>query len=1689
MTDLINLIIENWYITVIVLAVFASLCLGVFKGAKHGIRAMTVLLVVLIVLFASLIIYYFIEKDLDGLIKFGIAWLPTIIFLVIVILSTLVGIHRGLRKSLILLLHAVIIGGSCIGAFFFCVSSPQVDKGLLDLVNVFMGEGGLQNQLGVSSSCETMREVLLEYVNGFTVDMGEFGILLQSNSAYVLTLINMAYRLAFAIVFYLVYLLLSLIMYIIYLFCYPERKYRRKRDIRFAKNEVDCAYHKRPVGGGCVGLARGLVSGIISLSFVGSIFFIAVGGTGASKLPEDISFGENYDPYVSIYRSIENYGEQGIFKVLNAIRDPEDTPYYLFAADLVFSGGLDDEEHGVSGNIKFRKELAAYTGFAKNTLALLLKYDTEGNIKAIMRGEVEDGKQAMDRILNVCQQPEFRVEFNNLIDNFDSQTYVINFALSLADAVVANIDDMSFMSSVSADNKELLQIMFKRGYLSETIPDERDRKHLVSNEEQEIPPHLTINHLLTKKDAQIVLDIILSIVSNEINTEDPATIARVLIPYIEDLSILSTERSKEMDPVLGRLYCYFDNKYLTEEGEDGITYAEVKDESVFWTKEIRALMGVSDGIFTMYDKVQGEADGMLDRVLSLFDETTEGYEENVRTYEELTSVMSDSKLISKVLGSKKISRILKEQLSEFGDVYLPENIRYANEYDKDGNLISHGEAYQLLRGLRLLADKQNREIIDMVRADGVSYQDVLKKVSSTITRDDPYAPGNSLASYLTESVLLRSAISSVMIENSGETLIVPTLSLETNENSEAINLINKFELRQIMEALPELCDMLLSLASEEVKAEDIKNILDSAAFNSLLDNGNKIVEGTISKAVIDMLADNDRVIISKKLENYEEWITVGTAGELRKLLYTIDALALDIEKLIEGEGLDGGAIFEKLKSLDNDSVGRLLDSGVFYYTASKMMDEGDFAFEGFEVIVPSSSCQALTDDKLDRVIKKDELTAVFIDLKDFGLSSDISNENIIRKLVEQKAVLNRSNIISASVVNFIVTHEDICNALSVPQTYIDAGRKDKLYSFDGNNIWRYELPNMIGALDEIFGISQMGEDEEFIFNAETISQKTNELLKSLNNLSVSRPESKLTRLDVCYSSDILKNNITTELDSALEGVVDADVIASAKSGGYYTLQELRALSETAQIFDIDILEIDSNELASKVKKEIITLNKPRPGDGRTTLDIMEPSAIIKYFVTDSIDKALNGDAQDDETLIDIPVRDSFKTGKFYPKSEISALVDALEALGIDDIDSVISTDSFTSVSRYRDNIDTICTSGIVTGIITKKIDSALTEDVIEVKVKRQIKGNKQAYSKEEISALIDALDELGMTEFSDFEGVDFTEKLNSLNSPGSKDEQKTKLDIIYASDIVAGVFTKSVKDTFAESGGRLVYHDSANRSDLSVLRKQEIDALITLLNGNILDDLDVGSISLESVRTQLAPDSVGAPRSYLVSANFTLSLIENKSLYVPSGVYKNRLINAEESVRFIDALMALQGGQSMDDWTVEDDMVLPDRESREMILKSEIMRATFSHHVFTNENNTDIILSHANMDVSGYRVTQYSETASRIAVISAYQLNALFDLIESLGGQELEIPSFDSLEAIKGLSGNLDALYAFDVTRYNMSGVIMNDALLSQYIPESYVYSDNCYKFNVSGGVVSWTDTKVEALTRDGIQNIIDGQL
>ena len=173
----------------------------------------------------------YIYENAEYLSKLLVSWVPTLIFAFTILIGTLVGIRRGARKSIVLLIHSLAIFTLCITLFLLLVSVQPVDALLLKIINLVLGnETGLQNMLGVSVECETLKEVILYTILEFAENSGDIGIIFEGNGAYIMTLIDLVYRIVFGLVLYVLYFVLIFLLYVIYLLFYSTRKYIKKRN-------------------------------------------------------------------------------------------------------------------------------------------------------------------------------------------------------------------------------------------------------------------------------------------------------------------------------------------------------------------------------------------------------------------------------------------------------------------------------------------------------------------------------------------------------------------------------------------------------------------------------------------------------------------------------------------------------------------------------------------------------------------------------------------------------------------------------------------------------------------------------------------------------------------------------------------------------------------------------------------------------------------------------------------------------------------------------------------------------------------------------------------------------------------------------------------------------------------------------------------------------------------------------------------------------------------------------------------------------------------------------------------------------------------------------------------------------------------------------------------------------------------
>ena len=1533
----------DWAIALYIFFAVLILLAVLFKGLKVGIILIIIAAVLAGLGVLTAFVFMLINWDLLRIIDFAIKWGPTILFVTIITISTLVNAKRGLRKSLILLAQAV---GACVVCtifFYVCVNSEGFDRLILQITNLILkNNSGLQNMLGVSPECSTLREIFAEWLPNLLG--GDLKILFAANPQYLITLADMAFRIVIAVLTLVIYFILVFILYLIYFFAYPERRYKKKRNLAVTRNTADRTYKKHHIGGGAVGLVRGITAGLLSLSFIGSAFFMVAGGMGYGTMGDYDWDNDDYNFYYSIYRSVESYGSQGIFKVLNTMTDSRDTPFYLFAADMVLSGDLDDEENDIDDkNINFREEIAAYTGFARKTLKLLMKYG-EDDIVAIINGR--GGDDAFDTIVNIMTIPGFREEFDVLIKEFDSKTYVINLGMSLINTIVDRIDDISFTSSIGEDDKELIKILFKKGHLSETIPDELKLKQdieagILSPGDVKARPRIKVSHLLNKDDIRIALEVALSILSGEQKTDDTMGLVKALLPEIKQLSILKTSRSGELDPVLARLYCYYENKYLTMPGEAGITYTSVANKNIKWLEELNTLLDVTDDALTFWNNIYDEHSTALDMALWAFDKDNPDCEENERCYDNICNALENSEIIGTAMSTSYMYHALKYSLAAISEnIYIPENLVYNRTVNADGS-VTMGELHQFFKGFRLLASPENRAVLDKALdyADGndVDTTELLKALSDALKTKDDY--GYTLSHYFTESYLLRSVLSIVMIERGEDSIYVPVASLDRLEDGTVVNMINKRELKELLDNLTVFVEFVKPLLDGD--SDPIKTIADylqnNEDFAYLVEN-NRIYEGTVANLLVTFIKNNEYVVVPQSLiDSVEGWITVnGRKGELRNLLDALKTAEVDLAKIAGGE-FEARDLFDMLLSLDTDKAEDLLESRILHYTLSKYLIDGTET-GGFKLIVPNGAREQTEEgDSIDWVVRKSELIKLFTAVAEFDLSEELDISSVLYKLVVNRKKLDDSLIMSASIVYTIVNNNDVKAAITIPKNYLAAGDEESLLNYNSSNIWKAELPRFIDALDEILGIS--GSEGDFVFDGDTIQDSLSRFLTELNAPS---HIDGVTKLELCYNSDIVWSEFTVRLDETLldNNIVPKEVLSEAKSRGYYKLDEVQALSDALDIFGIeDLLGATGSDIIDSVKGRVLSLNDKLEEYGeKTALEVIYRSSIIRYIFSNEIDKAL-------EKTVESEIVAYIKSGRsYYPLQDVAEFIDAAKEIDIEGFDSITDFDfsqieNLTGTSRLypdsdRTRIDVIYSSRIAAGIITKSLYDVLKPEGIDHS-KAYEEGIK-LYRQEEIESLY--------TIFGDFEDFDIKNvDLEQVSECLYDEFEETH------SYLIASLISKVVKD----NENFIIPVDVLDAEGCILPRESSliISVFKGLSEGQDLEDMENWEISEiptgETRRNLFASEIMRACVTYNLGVE---SYEAGKSVYVSPDYIKSTrdttgdiilIISETEFNNLAAALDLVQGGSTGSAFEIHkfelDEIAEYDEETLNTLLKSDIM--------------------------------------------------------------------------------------------------------------------------------------------------------
>ena len=1515
--------------------------------------------------------------------------MPSILFALFVLVGFLRGLRRGFRKSLILLIQAIAAFVICLGVYLLLINNDTVDGLLLTGINSILGSpSGLQDALGVTGDFATLKQVLAQYISDMLAGVGA-GPVTAADSGYVMALVLLAYHIVFALLLSIVYKILQFIFYLVYLIFYSEGRYRRKKKEK--EKEGGVPYKKRKLAGAIVGLSRGLVAGLVCVSLIGGVLSVVTGGYGEGKT-EDYAFGEpNIDQAYTVYRSLDEYGTKGIIKILNTVRDSEDVPFYLYITDLIFSGRLVDENLGIDENIKFRDELTGYVGFAKNVATLVMKYggDTMKNI-------VSSGNdEAMNEAVKLFENEDFNREFRLLIENFDAKTFISGFALSFIDSVVENIDQTSISDGMDENTVNMIKILFKPDYYSDKIPS--DAALLAAGKKA---PVLKASSLISKKDILAAYDVIVESMNKAPEEEgyidiiggkiDTLSTLKIMVPFVSNLSILSTEKASEVDPVLERLYTYVENTVLTDVNAEGYVSPDYYyDEKIEWTSELKTLLGVAGDALNIYATVAkdspsgdsngegesnpedsakpgkpgigeasaegkevGDGDGektskdALDMIVNIFDAKNENYTANMTRVDRICDSLSKSKLIGRALSSSYMYSQIKTALSSVASSFdMPENVRY------DSNGGDDGEIKALLDGLKSIC--KNETTIKLL-SDTPDFSDLedFKPYAEVLTTADE--SGNAPIDCVIKSKLLHSLLSAMLVDMSEEedsSIYISDRAKESNSAGEKVNIIEKDLLKDILQSSSDIIDLISEISGAD--SLKISEIVSNDAVKKLTKN--IIVQGTAAKLLINALKDNESIVIPASLSDPEKWLDSGmegssdfSKGEFRKLFDFIAEANFDIDGIVDGS-VD---VIDEINKLSDEKMqDNMLASDVLWYTISYLLStsigDGDM-----EIIVPDGAKADISETETDVkvLIKREEIKALInrVILIAPALKQDETDvremsDKLIELIVVNKNKVFGSLILDATIINFVVNGNVLDGTtIEIPTSLKENAKKENLakYNFDGG--WggdNGELVKLINALDVFLGVSATVADGKK-FTMQEVSLDLTEIIKKLKDDSV---------LTTVYASEILKYTVSVKIKDTLTGESLMDNPHAHEEGDKakpYKIEEIRAL--------VSILP-DSGE----INVSAITIDK-----------------LLTLYV---------------------------KSGKKV--EEKSALLTAIISLNVRKISDITVPETVKGENIKRNETDTV-------GV-----------DMITVS---------------EIYDLLTAVKALGISSINDISGgsLAYNKIIVKLkDNEGNADSEK--LDTVYASEILKYTVSGKIRAIIASNAN---IKDSPRAHEGNDIRNPYKQSEILTLIKFVEDDntFTVDSITIDKVLTCYGE---GREDSALMTAIISAAVLALPQIKVPSFATENIYeyqgatafvteIKSDEVYRMLLAVNALGISKTSEINDLGSIQITFTDTVIDAISASDVLRATVSANLKIKFGSTEVPLF--------VKAEHFVEDAAKMKVLTTVELKKSLIAARKIAGQTIQVNDVSlDIKTISALSDeDLDIALDSDIIRYAVSDKI-----------------------------------------------------
>lgn len=1053
-------------------------------------------------------------------------------------------------------------------------------------------------------------------------------------------------------------------------------------------------------------------------------------------------------------------------------------------------------------------------------------------------------------------------------------------------------------------------------------------------------------------------------------------------------------------------------------------------------------------------------------------------------------------VLGKLLESVYLRSIVSSTLVElnnkgtFGEIelYFPDSVF---EEDNNGNVVKLIEKEELDILIDNLSDLTS-SLIDYLDEESESYNDITVFINS-----------ESIMSIL-DSVIIEGTVSNVLKDKLGsiDTFVIPDDLAETEgwlstseKDGEVKVLIRSvkeshFDIKAILNASDDemtdlVIDELNGLSQKEFETLLTSRIVYYTASNvikSVNVSGFKIVIPQTAKEVTTDKYKGETFVAIKKNEisglvkEAKHFVTQKSTADLLKTIISekdellgnnifLASLASyvanneDLNKvLIVPNDLKALASDEAVENITQESVWKTELSNVFD-AINELVDLDDPDLK-FDETLADSFKEQIKDFNGDSKKTKDETTKLS--------KLDVVYDSVIMQGTLTK---NLDDAFESQVSTEALTAAKDYATGHTTADYLFIKKVEFKALIDTINILDIDLSGTVdvdGIIDQIFGL----------------------------NGKVEATDTE-TKLDKIFKSIILRDLFTAQLDDAFTDLVDEDVRESTdvketvSDVKVYLKAEVKSLIDILNEFNVtDLANFDSNT----IKSDVPNLNKASTVDASVTkLHLMYNSYLVKSILADQLDNAFN------TTLVNASARDSAKVKDFgvanktYKETEVSGLIDVLNMFELTDLDSfdssyltgqVLTLNDKISTTSTKTKLDVLYSAYIVRYILNKQLDDSLSDTVrdgiLEQEVLKEDLDTNPYYVQEQVSALIDALTSLGLTDINNVSGLDFSETIKTLD-----------INTVYSSIIVADVLYQKLSETLNNNDFVVdhVYAKTTEWQDVEIGLFFYLEGELEMIQ-EFMEESNVSDISNLSVsQIVLTEESISfIMNSYILKATISKNIIENENVIVPVKSYwENEELLAFGDLQDLLNALAAMGSGSLNGFNASTLSLSEATAHLDDITSSYILRANITKNV---KNGSDPIYVSDEVDLEDkplyavmdkvLEVNEYGEvkndTAS-ITILTKAEIINLINAIEILtyGTTDDTFNASVSFTTLLGITTEKqDTILKSNVMRFIVSDVILEaeiDLLLSKKVKYNNV------RTNFDQMKVKVDDTSVDKFT------------